>query len=89
MQDLRGEAKTCVPISLCAVTQPYWLPALRDSSVGPCDHRLEGRVPSGPARKRPAYPSTQLVRMGLEAHPGLDPKGEKLGVEHRWEDQYP
>lgn len=70
MQNLRREAKTCVPISLCAATQPYWFPALGDSSVGLCDPKLEGRVHSGPARKRPAYPGTQLVRMGLEAHPG-------------------
>lgn len=37
IQDLKGEAKTWVSISLCPATQPYWLPALGDlnCSLGP------------------------------------------------------
>lgn len=71
MQDLRGEAKTCVPISLCPVTRPYWLPVLGDPSDGPCGLRLEGGTRGGTLRagKNEAYPSTQLVKMGLEALP--------------------
>lgn len=70
MQDLRGEAKTCVPISLCPVARPYWLPVLGDSSDGPCGFRLEGGGSTLRAGKKEAYPSTQLVRMGLGAPPG-------------------
>lgn len=61
MQDLRGEAKTCVPISLCPVTRPYWLPVLGDPSDGPCGLRLE-------AGRRVGYPQGRQER-GVSKHP--------------------
>lgn len=77
IQDLRGEAKTWVPISLCLATQPYWLPAPGDPPVGPGGPRLEGGIPSGWARKRPADLCTQLVSVGLGGSSWLRSKGRK------------